>query len=322
MPTGGFHPFPEQLGSAGEAGESAPLLQRVFESIMQAHGNAYDQSIPPTTAVGVEMLAYARAIAFDLYGGSQRLANQFNPLTMTADGLLPRWEKIFGLAVGPTDSENVRRARVAVAWGRFTQASSVQPYVDAMTALLGPIYVGTQFQTPATALSFWPGDGGKAASVTSVAGNLATVVLPDSIAGISGGYYGQLLTLGNTNAAGNTGTFPIASILSSTSVTARIVGGVSPDYGVGGTIGAPTIAWSVTNPNAPWYSTVDHISINVQQPAGYTLAQFYAAVGQIGPFLDELLPAWITWDWYVNSSHGVQEFRFDEKNFDWEAFGS
>ncbi len=45
------------------------------------------------------------------------------------------------------------------------------------------------------------------------------------------------------------------------------------------------------------YSTVSHLLIRVAQPVGMSDGIFYQKVAQIGPMLDTLLPAWVTWDW-------------------------
>jgi enoyl-CoA hydratase/carnithine racemase len=60
--TGGATPSPERYGG-GEGNSNVPLLQRVYESIAAGRGSAYDQVWPPSTAVGAENMALARAIA-------------------------------------------------------------------------------------------------------------------------------------------------------------------------------------------------------------------------------------------------------------------
>src|ERR1019366_1858093 len=77
-----------------------------------------------------------------------------------------------------------------------------------------------------------------------------------------------------------------------------------------------------------WTSTLAHIEVHVSyagvgyhNPDGTPNAAFYALAANISPILDELLPSWATYSWYVNSSHGQMEFLLDEKNLDLEAFG-
>jgi hypothetical protein len=151
---GGFTPWPLRFGG-GEGNSSAPLLQRVFESIAAQRGDAYDQTVNST--VGVENMAFARAITFDGWLRNQKLANEFQPTKCTAAGLLPRWERIFATPPNPTDTEPVRRARVSAAWLRLISSAAVQSVTDALSAALGPLFVGLVFQTPATAVAYWPG---------------------------------------------------------------------------------------------------------------------------------------------------------------------
>lgn len=159
MPTGGFSPGPEQYG--GYPG-GAPLLQRVLESLQGAFGSAYDTSL--SAPLGVELMAYARALTFDGYGANQRLANQFVPATMTAlvdsngvsHGLLPRWEAILGIVPSPTETETARRNAVAAKFLAIGNNATAQPIIDALTLALGPVFVGLVNITPSQALVYWP----------------------------------------------------------------------------------------------------------------------------------------------------------------------
>lgn len=239
--TGGFSCGPERYGG-GEANSSKPLLQIVFESLAAQRGSAYDQTV--SSIVGIELMAQARAITFDGYGTNQRLANQFNPQKMTADGLLPRWERIFNVPPLPGDTEPVRRSRVAAAFARVGMANVHQAIVDALTAVMPALFSGTiLYQGPNTATSIWPG------------------------------------------AANNTTT-------------------------------------------VPWYSTIDHISIQLSVPAAYqgvtggVNALWWAAVGAGNNALDVLLPAWITWSFFILSSHGTACFYLDEPDLDLSVFCS
>lgn len=49
---------------------------------------------------------------------------------------------------------------------------------------------------------------------------------------------------------------------------------------------------------SPWSSTVAHILVRMQKPAGWTEGQFYAAAAKVGVVLDPALPAWTTFDFY------------------------
>lgn len=335
--TGGMSPSPERYGG-GDAGESAPLLQRVFEAVSAARGKPFDGTV--TSAVGAENMAIARAIAFDLYGANVRFANEMNPAFATAEGLLPRWEKILGCPPNPGDSQPVRRARCAAALARFGRTNSTQPVIDALTAELGKLFVGLTLFSPSNATVWWPAYGGSAAKVTAVSGNLVTV---DGLTNVPTSAPGAGLIIENCAHSGNNTPeyfpfgggppsyvpFLIKSRVSATSVVCVNNGSpVSPDYGVGGTVGAPTITWSMPNPRAPWMSTVAHVDVLVNPTAlpGYVNAdgtvngKFWAAVNRMNPVLDLLLPADVTFDWYVYSSHGAMGFYLDEQNLDVEVF--
>ena len=234
----------------GENNTDVPRLQRIYESLCAQHGSAYAQDWPPATPFGIEMMAYARAICFDLFGAAERMANQSSPQGMTADGLLPRWEKIFSLSVLPTDTEPVRRVRVAVAFARLGILNTHQPIVDVLTMALGPIFTGTiQYTSPNLAAQWWPG-------YVSGPGGLST-------------------------------------------------------------------------PAQPWSSQVCSIDVELTIPAGYLSsvtggpnAAWWAALGPAVQALDSLLPSWITWSFFILSSHGTACFYLDEPNLDLEIFCS
>jgi hypothetical protein len=68
----------------------------------------------------------------------------------------------------------------------------------------------------------------------------------------------------------------------------------------------------------PWYSTTAQIDIQVQQPAGWTEAEFWAAVGAMVPVLDQRLPAWVTWSIFVSEGFVLDSYE----NFARDCFGS
>jgi len=132
------------------------MLQIVFESLAAGRGDAYDQTV--SSIVGLENMAIARAISFDLYGANERLANSFLPTKATvASGMLPRWERVFGLNPAPTDTEVDRRNAVATAWARLADDNVYQTIADQVQAAIGPIFVSIVHNPPATALVYWPG---------------------------------------------------------------------------------------------------------------------------------------------------------------------
>lgn len=321
--SGGYSPQPERTGG-GDAGSRVPRLQRIFESIAARRGKAFDQT--DTSIVGAENLALAKAIDADLYGANERFANEMNPVTSTVDGLLPRWEKIFGAKSIPGDTQTVRQARVGAAAARFGTLNNTQGIIDAVTAVLGPLFAGLTLITPTEANTWWPGLAGSAGKVTAVSGNQVTVA---GLAGVPSDASGKQIIVGNAASAGNAGTFPIQSRVSATSVVIINNGSpVSPDYGAGGSSGSPTIVWQLVNHVQPWTSTLEHILVEVNPTAvpGYVNADgtmngaFFAAVNAINPVLDWLLPADMTFAWYVESSHGGPGWYLDEQNLDLEIF--
>jgi len=58
-------------------------------------------------------------------------------------------------------------------------------------------------------------------------------------------------------------------------------------------------------PGYPWYSTVQHILILTQIPAGYSFGQYLDAVGRGNQWLDPTLPADVTWSMYLPPSVGA-----------------
>lgn len=233
MPTyGGFNPFPQRYGG-GEV-EGVTLLERTVESLMGAMGSAYTQD--RSSVAYVEAQAEARVLVFDGYDVARRLANQFFADTMTVDGLLPRWERIYALPVVPGATGDQRRAAVAGARLAVGQNGSQQPIRDAVAAALGPVFSAYENLTLAEAVSFWPG-------------------------------------------------------------------------------GTP----SASN---PWYSTLAHVLIRVRRPPGYTLGQFYGAIGTLQRIMDSMLPSPSTWTWYLAASLGGRGWLLDEPDLDLEILAS
>ena len=164
--TGGYYPGPSRTGGA------YPLTRRVVESLESGRGDSFSTS--PTSAVFAENMAIARCVAWDGYEASARLSNNFIPQKMTAGGLLGRWEAILGLHPLPTDTEVVRRARVAAAFARFGTPNWSQPVIDALSAALGSIFVGITHIAPTSAVVWWP-----AGSITGLSNaQTATAAVP------------------------------------------------------------------------------------------------------------------------------------------------
>lgn len=169
--TGGTSPAPLTTGG-GNAGttQSATLLQRVFESIAGAMGSLYDQTL--NSAVGIQNMAYARAIAFDGYGQLTRLVNNFFPGSLTVEGNLSRWENIFGVVPYSTDTEVMRNARISAKWLSIGDTNGIQPITNVCNSLLGTrfnyIYLISPNATNYGTLSAaWPYGQGIVSSTTS-----------------------------------------------------------------------------------------------------------------------------------------------------------
>lgn len=84
--------------------------------------------------------------------------------------------------------------------------------------------------------------------------------------------------------------------------------------------GGATVAGGATLGDGAWYSTIAHVVILVTQPAGWPDDAFYEAVGQIGQYLDGLLPAWDSWDWIRDGVGGAGFYLDDDHNLDNERF--
>ena len=323
--TGGFSPGPLRTGG-GDAGSSAPRLQRIFESIAARRGKAFDQT--PNSIVGAENMAYARAIDNDVFGANERFVNEMNPATATVDGNLPRWENIFGCPPVPGDTQVARQARVVRRAARFAATNDPQGITDALSAEIGTLFIGLTLITPTQANTWWPGMGGTVASVTAVGGNRVTI---SGLTLVPTDAPGKTITITNAGSPGNNGTYLIQSRVSATSVVYINNGSpVSPDYGIGGLIGSPTVAWTMSNPGQPWTSSIAHILVQVNptgvpgytNPDGTLNGAFFQKVAAVNPLLDWLLPTDHTFDWYITSSHGGIGWYLDEPNLDIEAFDS
>lgn len=89
--------------------------------------------------------------------------------------------------------------------------------------------------------------------------------------------------------------------------------------------GGVTVPGGVTLPNGTpagltWYSTIAYLAIETQQPLNMSDAEFYDAVGQISQFLDDLIPAWVTFDWFLDGGSGSGFYLDEEKNLDNQRF--
>lgn len=99
----------------------------------------------------------------------------------------------------------------------------------------------------------------------------------------------------------------------------------SSSQALGFVAGGVSVPGGVTLPDGgtvTWSSTIANVMVQVQEPTGTQDAALYSAVAQIPSFLDGLLPAWVTFDWFRNGASGTGFVLDDAFNLDNEAFDS
>jgi uncharacterized protein YmfQ (DUF2313 family) len=133
--------YPRRMGGG------KPTAVLLAESLAAARGTALAAS-NPTTAVYVETVAIARAIAA-AWATNERLGHQWDARRMT--DMLPRWEKIYGLSPSPDDSLNARRLAVEKAQQRVGQAAIPANVQQALIDALGDVFVALEYLTPTAA---------------------------------------------------------------------------------------------------------------------------------------------------------------------------
>jgi len=89
---------------------------------------------------------------------------------------------------------------------------------------------------------------------------------------------------------------------------------------VGQVPGGATVPGGPVLADGDWYSTIAHLAIETVQPTGIDDATFYAAVAGIAGFLDDLLPTWVTFDWFLDGGAGAGFYLDTEKNLDNQRF--
>jgi hypothetical protein len=89
---------------------------------------------------------------------------------------------------------------------------------------------------------------------------------------------------------------------------------------VGAVPGGVTVSGGVTLPSGSWYSTISYIAIETTQPSYMDNDTFYKKVGQIPQFLDDLLPAWVTYAWFKDGVGGPGFYLDQENNLDNQRF--
>ncbi len=203
---GALNPFPIRFGGGRRR------IKYILDSLNAQMGTGFDTSEMSTNYL--ENLATARLLSA-MWSTNQRLANQFDSRRMTT--CLPRHEKILAIRPKRTDSNTVRRARIAELEAREGKACLFSVMVDTLTTKLGAYFV----------------------SLDTIGISIAVITVPD-------------------------GTYPWGSVLA----------------------------------GAPWSSTIDHLLVRMQKPAGATEADFYGQAARVVAILGPILPAWVTVDWY------------------------
>ncbi len=143
---GGLTPGFERYGG------HPPALKAIVDSLGSQRGTAFDVTQPSN--IYIENMAVGRAIA-EAWSNNQRMANQWDSARMTE--FIPRWEKILALSPLDTDTPTDRRARIALAFARFTQAGIYQTVYDQLLRLLGSsIFLGITTTSSAQAVVWTP----------------------------------------------------------------------------------------------------------------------------------------------------------------------
>lgn len=103
------------------------------------------------------------------------------------------------------------------------------------------------------------------------------------------------------------GTFVMVQHTSSANATGAVPGGAAVPGGV-------------TLPDGDWSSTIARIFVKVAQPAFMGGEEFFALIRETTTALDDLLPAWVTFDSFFDGSGGAGFWLDDEHNLDNEIF--
>lgn len=142
---GGFTPWPLRFGG-GE-----PNLRALYESLNLSLGPAYDTS--DLSNVTAETMAEARALDA-VWSANRRMSLQWDPERMT--DFMERWETIFGLRPGVSDSIAERRTILQAKFLALIGPSSLE---DSVTLLLGASFVEVVRTSLADAYQRWPENG-------------------------------------------------------------------------------------------------------------------------------------------------------------------
>ncbi|MRG98201.1 putative phage tail protein [Polyangium spumosum] len=158
---GGFNPAPFKFGAASQTD-----LEAIQNAIAEAEGTSL--AVIKGTVKWVENHATARVL-WELYGATQKLANQWLPEKAT--DFLPRWEAILGITPSRFDDLEDRRRRVAAKLSLIGKGTTFQVVNDYLTTILGSIYQGLVFTDPMDATTYVPGGGSVPGGPTFLDGN-------------------------------------------------------------------------------------------------------------------------------------------------------
>lgn len=84
--------------------------------------------------------------------------------------------------------------------------------------------------------------------------------------------------------------------------------------------GGAAVPGGVTLPDDDWRSTIAYILVKAERPPTMSTEEFYSLVAETTTALDDLVPAWVTFDWFTDGSGGAGFWLDDEHNLDNEIF--
>jgi uncharacterized protein YmfQ (DUF2313 family) len=307
--------YGEYTPGAERYGGDTPRIRTILDALNAARGTAYD--VTEGSPVWVENMAIARAMA-DVFDTNAMLANQFDPKRMTV--LLPRWESICGIAVTPGTTDADRRAAVAVRIARLGSPTIGQYVIDQVAALLGPVSFSLTHNPSST-----PG-----AYLASYADSwyLQERSITNNTVALSGTPAAAYSLVVSVTATGGQGA---ATFSWSPDGGATTYGPVVANNGimlgstglridfpyVDKTYGIATYSVGETflaNPDPHGAtSTIARITIACAKPAWMPYDQFYSLIGPVKSFLDDVLPAWSSFNITLDGPHGAG-FYLDEPN--------
>lgn len=83
--------------------------------------------------------------------------------------------------------------------------------------------------------------------------------------------------------------------------------------------GGAVIPGGATLGDGGWYSTIAYLAIETAK-GDLSDAEFYARVGLVAEILDDLLPVWVTFDWFLDGPSGAGFILDEEANLDNQRF--